>query len=257
MGGLSYHSGQHRSVNIEASDSYPVLDLTTHSRMSPLTVLSVQRFLQAALFLPLMIAGCGEPDKPSVPLYLAVQRGDINQLERHIHWGTDIDRLGPDGNRPIHILAERGNIVAVKRLLDGGADIDAEDSDGYTAVQRALFSGRTQLASLLVERGAEFDPSALLIDVARQDVPDRDVISWLVARGADLEHTSQAGDTALIIAIRKRDHRLVRHLVDQGADVNQTNRAGEAPLAIAERLGQEEIADLLRRHGATVESAPG
>ncbi len=208
------------------------------------------RRIWLGLGLLLLLVGCGEPDRPSISLYLAVQRGDIDQLDRHIHWGSDINQADPDGDRPVHVLSERGNIVAVKQLLRAGAEINVRDRAGYTALQRALFSGRTQLASVLVDAGAEFDPSTLLIDVAQRDVPDRDVISWLVTRGADMGHLSEAGDTALVIAIRKRDHRLVRHLVAQGADVNAPNSAGERPLQIALQLRQGEIADVLRRNGA-------
>jgi ankyrin repeat protein len=201
--------------------------------------------------------GCGEPDRPNVSLYLAVQRGDIEQLQRHVHWDSDLNSLDPDGNRPLHVLAERGNIVAVKQLLRAGVDINAKDRAGRTALHRALLAGRTQLASVLVAQGADFDPSTLLIDVAQNDVPDRDVISWLVARGADPEHTNDQGDTALIIAVKKKDHRLVRHLVTQGADVNTRNRAGRLPLDVALELEQEEIATYLRRYGALESGSAG
>ena len=202
------------------------------------------------LLIAVFVAGCGAPDRPSISLYLAVQRGDIDQLERHIYWGSDLNALDRDGNRPLHVLAERGNIVAVKQLLKAGVEINATDRDGRSALLRALLSGRTQLASILEERGAEFDSSTLLLEIARNQVRDRDVISWLVDRGADLERPATDGNTALIIAIRKRDHRLARHLIAQGANVNTAGESGQRPLDIAEEMQQPELAALLRRYGA-------
>lgn len=202
------------------------------------------------LLVVVFVAGCGAPDRPSISLYLAVQRGDIDQLGRHIYWGSDMNALDRDGNRPLHVLSESGNIVAVKQLLKAGVDINATDREERSALLRALLSGRTQLASILEEQGAEFDSSEFLLEITRNQVRDRDVISWLVDRGADLERTSEDGDTALIIAIRKSDHRLARHLIAQGANVNTADQSGQRPLDIAEETQQSEIAALLRRYGA-------
>lgn len=40
----------------------------------------------------LLLAACSEPDKPTIALNLAVERGDINQIERHVQTGSDINR---------------------------------------------------------------------------------------------------------------------------------------------------------------------
>lgn len=208
----------------------------------------VNRFLLVAL--SLMLFACSEPDRPSISLYLALQRGDIDQLERHIHWGTDINEFDPDGRRPLHVAAENGRVIVVKLLLKHGAEVNAPDKANRTAIERAVLAGRTQIADLLLRQGAKLNVNTLLLDAARQGVQDRDVVRWLIAKGADIEFRGTDGDTALLAAIRLDNHRLVRHLIDQGANVNVQDAEGTSALALARELGFGEIARWLRRYGA-------
>ncbi|MEJ2575824.1 MAG: ankyrin repeat domain-containing protein [Gammaproteobacteria bacterium] len=202
------------------------------------------------LLFALALAACGEPDRPSISLYLALQRGDIDQIERHIHWGTDINEFDPDGRRPLHVAAATGRVVVVKLLLKHGAEVNALDKENRTALERAVLAGRTQIADLLLSQGARLEPSTLLLDAAHAGARDRDIVRWLVDHGADLEARSTDGDTPLLIAVRDNNHRLARHLIDQGADVNVRDAGGTSALELARALGHEEIAHWLRRSGA-------
>ena len=131
------------------------------------------------------LGACAEPDRPTVPLYLAIQRGDLDQLERHIHWGTDINVALPGGRYPLHSAAEKGRFVMAKTLLSNGADIGALTEQGDSALDLAILSGRTQVAELLLDSGARLDASTLLIKAASLGVTDRDTVKFLVEAGAD------------------------------------------------------------------------
>lgn len=209
---------------------------------------SVPAFILATLIL--LLAACSEPDKPSVALYLAVQRGDIDQLERHIHWGTDINAGLPDGRYPLHIAAEKGEIVMVKILLKHGADIEQVTADGDTALELAILTGRTQLAEVLLAQGARLDASSLLLKAAAAGITDRDSLRFLIERGADTEQRNAEGDTPLLIAIRQDNHRLATHLVNKGADVNAKAADGRSALTLARELQLPELISLLQRQGA-------
>jgi ankyrin repeat protein len=198
----------------------------------------------------LAAAGCSDPDRPSVPLYLAVQRGDLDQLERHIFWGTEINAALPDGKYPLHIAAEKGRIVMVRTLIEHGADINQTSADGDRPIDLALLAGRTQLAELMIAQGARLDASALLLKAASVGVTDRDTVRFLIERGADSEARDGNGDTPLLIAIRQDNHRLATHLVNQGADVNATTADGQSALALARSLQLQELISLLMRQGA-------
>lgn len=212
---------------------------------------SMQRTLAAICTLMLALAtGCSEPDRPSISLFLAVQRGDLNQLERHIHWGSDIDVVQPNGLYPLHVAAEKGRIVLVETLLDHGATLDQTTADGDSPLDLAILAGRTQIADLLLEHGADLKPTALLLKAAAASVTDRDIVRFLIAQGADTEQRNGNGDTPLLIAIRGNNHRLAAHLVQQGADVNVQDAQGESALVLAGRLGEQNLLSLLRRQGA-------
>ena len=198
----------------------------------------------------LLIGGCSAPDKPSIALYLAVQRGDLDQLERHIYWKTDINAVLPNGQHPLQVAAAKGRIIMVKTLLKHGAEIDSRSADDESALDLAILNGRTQVAELLISEGATMDASALLVKAALIGVTDRDTARFLVERGADTEHRDDNGDTALLIAIRQDNHRLATHLVNLGADVNTQTRDGQSALAVAKALDLGELVSLLERQGA-------
>ncbi len=213
---------------------------------------SGMRYLLATTWVLLLAlaTGCSEPDRPSISLFLAVQRGDLNQLERHIHWGSDINAALPNGLYPLHVAAEKGRIIMVRTLLEHGAALDQTTAAGDTALNLAVLAGRTQVADLLLARGADLEPTALLLKAASAGVTDRDIIRFLIERGADTEQRNPDGNTPLLIAIRDNNHRLAAHLVQQGADVNAQTAQGESALALAGRLGEQDLISLLRRQGA-------
>ena len=207
-------------------------------------------FILALTALIVSLGACAEPDRPSVPLYLAIERGDLDQLERHIHWGTDINIALPGGRYPLHSAADNGRFVMVKTLLRNGADISVLTEQGDSALDLAILSGRTQVAELLLDSGAQLDASAVLIKAASLGVTDRDTVKFLVEADADLEQRSADGDTPLLISIRQDNHRLATHLVNRGADVNVRTADGRSALELARELGYPELISLLRRQGA-------
>jgi ankyrin repeat protein len=212
--------------------------------------MSIRLAVVSALLIVFATA-CSEPDRPTVTLYLAVQRGDLDQLARHIHWGSDVNAELPNGQYPLHTAAEQGRIIMVKELLKHGAEIDRTTADGDTAIDLALLNGRTQLAELLLAHGAALDPSALLLKAATAGVTDRDTIRFLIQHGADTEQRNADGDTPLLIAIRQDNHRLASHLVNQGADVNVLTATGISALSLARELNAHELISLLQRQGAS------
>ena len=207
----------------------------------------------AALLLILVVpllSGCSEPDRPSISLYLAVQRGDLDQLERHIYWESEIDAEMPNGQYPLQVAAEKGRIIMVRKLLEHGVDINRKSSTGDTALDLSILSGRTQIADMLLEAGASLDASALLLKAAAAGIKDRDSVRFLLEHGADIEQRDANGDTSLLIAIRQDNHRLATYLVNQGANVNVTMADGTSALQLARQEGANELISLLERFGA-------
>ena len=203
--------------------------------------------------LPLLLAllgGCAEPDRPTVSFYRAIHIGDLDQIERHLYWGAEVNARDADGNMPLHVAAAAGRWVAVELLLDHGADIEARSRNGETPIEAALMAGRTQVADLLLERGARLDADALLHQVVQNRVEDRDVVRFLVQRGGDIDHPGEKGKTPLHEAVAGGYRGIAKLLVGQGADVNAVDGEGRTPLDLAVAKGDQDLAALLRSQGA-------
>jgi ankyrin repeat protein len=208
----------------------------------------------AVLILPL--SACTEPDRPTIGLYLAVQRGDLDQIERHLFWGSDINQPNVDGRMPLHVAAEQGRWPVAKLLIKNGADIDALDRNGHSPVYVALMAGRTQVVQHMLKMGAQIEPDELLAEAVRNGVADRDVVELMLEQGADINQLTSEGETPLILAVKKGERLLVKRLILYGADVNKPGNNGELPLAIAKTQGNDSIIRLLRQNGARESQKP-
>jgi uncharacterized protein len=76
-----------------------------------------------------------------------------------------------------------------------------------------------------------------------------EVVKALIALGADPNAKSLYDDTALMEAVENGNVEVVRLLLDKGADVT-ANAFGRTALKIARTKGSEDIAEILRAHGA-------
>jgi len=211
------------------------------------------RILAALVLSVLLLGACGEPPPPTINLYRAVQGGDLDQIKRHIHWGTDIDRADPRGERPLHAAARRGRLIIARELLENGADPNAMNRAGETPLHIALVAGKTQLAEVLLAAGATDDPQALLFILVRAGVDDRDSLAFLTERGADIDAQDQAGVAPLHIAVGDGRRLLTKRLIDLGADMDAPDAGGRTSLSIATENGNRPIIDLLERFGAQAE----
>ena len=117
--------------------------------------------------------------------------------------GAVCDALDDHSRTPLMLTKHQG---VVRMLVRHGANVHARDNDGWTALHHAAFHSRQQ---------------------ALQD---------LVAAGADLNAANEAGQTALMLAV-KRQSPLAWKLVVLGADVNATDNEGMTPLHYLSRYG--------------------
>jgi len=203
-----------------------------------------------------MITGCSDPDRPTIAFHLALQRGDIDQIERHIFWSADVNQPGPDGQRPLHVAADKGRLIVTELLFEHGAHIEGKDGNGNTPLHTAVMSGRTQVAELLLNNGAVFHSDQLLADSIRNSITDRDVIKFLLQKGADINHISPQGVTPLLEAINQGNRVLVKLLIANGSDVNQAGGSGLTPLQLANQNQDQSIIRLLRKNGAIPTQKP-
>lgn len=209
------------------------------------------RFNLFCLICLLSLTGCTEPREPTITLSHAVQIGDIDQLERNIHWNADINKPGPDGLSPLHVAATKGSLVMCKILVKNGAELEVTDPQGHTPLLKALIARNTLVADYLFKSGAKLDPNAALHETARLGSADRDVISFLLRQGATLDNTDAQGNTPLHSAILNDQRVVTKYLINRGASLDIRNKEGKSPLAIAIERKNHDIERLLRQFGAS------
>ncbi|XP_029680078.1 ankyrin repeat and KH domain-containing protein 1-like [Formica exsecta] len=80
-----------------------------------------------------------------------------------------------------------------------------------------------------------------------------DIVSLLIAHGADVNAQSTTGNTPLMYGCAGGHEEVVRVLLEAGANVNDHNENGHTPLIIAAREGHIDLAMLLIENEANIE----
>lgn len=158
-------------------------------------------------------------------LFSAVIENDIPKLNALIETGADLNVRTVDDITPLTAATIMNRKEIVHILLDANVEINARDSIGWTALIHCA--------------SAYGDPG---------------MFDELIKAHADINARDIHGTTALIVASMKGNIDLVKTLVDAGADLNaeaDTNGGHFTALNAAESRGNKEIADFLKKSGAT------
>lgn len=150
------------------------------------------------------------------PVREALYRGDRDAAEA----AAEVAELD------VFDAAALGRLERLRELLDADPGlVHALSDDGFTPLHLAAFSGGAEAVRLLVERGAPLERSAEA-------------------------SFAQVRPLGTAVFARRRD--VVEALLAAGADPNGRGAGGFVPLQTAEQNGDEELARLLREHGATL-----
>nr|XP_020467697.1 KN motif and ankyrin repeat domain-containing protein 3 [Monopterus albus] len=126
-----------------------------------------------------------------------------------------------NGNTALHYSVSHSNFGVVGLLLDTGVCcVDKQNKAGYTAIMLAALS-------TVKEEG------------------DMAIVKKLFRQGNVNAKASQAGQTALMLAVSHGRQEMVRALLECGADVNAQDDEGSTALMCASEHGRAEIVKLL------------
>ncbi|XP_061094513.1 KN motif and ankyrin repeat domain-containing protein 3 isoform X2 [Conger conger] len=126
-----------------------------------------------------------------------------------------------NGNTALHYSVSHSNFTVVGLLLDTGlCCVDQQNKAGYTAIMLAA------LASVKEEK-------------------DMKVVKKLFSQGNVNAKASQAGQTALMLAVSHGRQEMVQSLLKCGASVNVQDDEGSTALMCASEHGRTEIVSLL------------
>ncbi|KAH8149790.1 uncharacterized protein LAJ45_05942 [Morchella importuna] len=183
-------------------------------------------------------------------LQAAVEGGNIGTIELLISKKAEINAAPAprNGRTALQIAAGSGKTRLMMQLINEGADVNAASAivNGRTALQAAAEGGYKATVELLIREGAEIN-----------EVPSAN--NGRTANGANV-HAAPAderGFTALQIAAKCGDQKLVKLLIEKKANVNAAPAAyGLTALQASAIEGHLTIVQLLLEKGADINAAP-
>ena len=188
-------------------------------------------------------------------LHLAAHLGDVDEINRLIAAGADLNIRDRFQRTPAHVAAFASQDDALRALAEGGADMNALENGIYDVLTIAAVADEPEMVSLAMELGNAPDLITSIYDgtalIAAAHLGHHDVVARLVAGGAPLDHINNLAWTALIEAVvlgeGGPDHiKTVQILVDAGADKSIGDRDGVTPLQHALSRGYTEMVEILK-----------
>ncbi|XP_056608943.1 KN motif and ankyrin repeat domain-containing protein 2 [Triplophysa dalaica] len=169
-----------------------------------------------------------------------------------------INMADGNGNTALHYTVSHSNFPVVKLLLDTGlCNADKQNKAGYTAIMLtalAAFNSDSDLQTVLQllctgdvnAKASQAGQTALMLAVSHGR---GDMVKALLSCGAQVNLRDDDGSTALMCACEHGHVDIVRQLLSMpGCDATLTDNDGSTALSIALEASQNDIAVLLYAH---------
>jgi ankyrin repeat protein len=166
---------------------------------------------------------------------------DTESVRLLLNAGAPVNQANAAGNTPLMNAASNGNLEAVTLLLAAGADVNARAAAPSQQVKNGTIDLGRFTALILA---SAYGPAS--------------VVKALLDAGAGANATESRGMTPLMYAAAT-DHgdiEIARMLIARGADLNVKSTAGETALDWANKMGPTPLAALLKKAGAVTAAGP-
>ncbi len=111
----------------------------------------------------MVIVACGKNESseqkvvvtPTVNIHMAALQGNVEAIQQHIAYGSDINQKDDYGSCPLTVATTFGKTEVADLLINAGADLTVKNNDGSTPLHIAAFMCRTDIVKSLLEKGAD------------------------------------------------------------------------------------------------------
>ena len=161
-----------------------------------------------------------------------------------------LNEKNDDGVSPLELAIKKNNPETVELLLKAGASHHLPNSKGNHFLHQAVFRGGAAVVNLLLASGLEnsinnVDLSRLIHRAILKS--EKEIALMLIAHCAATGKTKEinaayiSGLTPLLLAVKKRDIKLITALLGAGADPNIRSNSGQNALhKISKKLGNSQ-----------------
>ncbi|XP_067668390.1 putative ankyrin repeat protein RF_0381 [Haliotis asinina] len=202
-------------------------------------------------------------DHKNTVLHYACRGGDIETVEFVISLNAvGINSKGYKTGTPLMVAAQHGHRKVVELLLRNGANASYVDVVGDNLLIWACEGGDVETVKLVL--------SLNIVDVnshgCRSKTPvieaaqhgHRDVVEFLVKKGADVTQVDDIGENTLHWACEGGDLETVKLLLSLNiVDINSHGWRSRTPVMVAARYGSAQVVELLVTKGADVSLVDG
>ena len=95
-------------------------------------------------------------EEPTIDLITAVIENDLDTVNQHITYGSDLDvQDGTFSNTPLNFAGIYGLTDIANALVDAGADLNLINDDNFTPLCNAAAWGHADVVSILLDAGAD------------------------------------------------------------------------------------------------------
>lgn len=158
-----------------------------------------------------------------------------------------IKTLGYDNlHTPVLEGDKKKDLLLLELYIEGGGNPNYVDEEGVPLLCQILRKDEKKLAFHLIQRGCDIN----LIARDRETTPlmeaasrgYEDLVSLFIERGAQIEHQSKEGQTALILAMGNQNLDTARVLIEAGADGLAKDHLEMSALKYARLYGYDDMA---------------
>lgn len=187
------------------------------------------------------------------PLHSACSGGHIEVVKLLLSQGAKVDAMAEDRSTPFSraVGSVHANKEVVKLLLSQGVDVNNVNAKGSTPLHSTAgnngWSGRSEIVKLLIEKGAEVNTKTFIDGSWRPwdqgETPLHTVVNFDALKLGNSVTTQARVDAVEVVKI----------LLDHGADFKTKTSKGFTALQLAEKNHYPKVAELLRKHGDTLD----
>ncbi|XP_067887441.1 transient receptor potential cation channel, subfamily N, member 1 isoform X5 [Heterodontus francisci] len=176
----------------------------------------------------------------STLMHIASQCGHPDTALAFLKKGVPLHMPNKSGAVCLHAAARRGHTAVVKALLQKGAHVDAKTKDCYTALHIAVQHCKPMVVQTLLGFGAQVQlkggkAQETPLHIAARVKDGEKVAEMLLKSGADVNAEQENGETAMHVAARHGNLKMIQALIEEGGDLTWQSKDGENPLHIAVR----------------------
>ncbi|XP_037747859.1 serine/threonine-protein phosphatase 6 regulatory ankyrin repeat subunit A isoform X4 [Chelonia mydas] len=171
-------------------------------------------------------------------LHASCRKRDVEVAKILVEYGAGVDCQNDEGQTPLHVAAWEGDEALLKFFHHCKANPNVADKMDRSPLHIAAERGHTNVVELLTEKFH----SNVLARTKAQETPlhiaaciheGEKVAEMLLKSGADVNVEQENGETAMHVAARHGNLRMIKALIEEGGELTSQSKAGECPLHIA------------------------